>query len=77
MPLPIPTTPQRVDFLDGLVTLGGVGDPSTGGPGYAVHLYAANADMADRCFQDHDGDVLVLSLDSQFFKYLREPGTGK
>jgi homogentisate 1,2-dioxygenase len=60
MPLPIPTTPQRVDFLDGLVTLGGVGDPSTGGPGYAVHLYAANADMADRCFQDHDGDVLVV-----------------
>lgn len=25
----------------------------------------------------HDGDVLVLSLDSQFFKYLREPGSGK
>jgi membrane protease subunit HflC len=24
-----------------------------------------------------DGDVLVLSLDSQFFKYLRDPGAGK
>ena len=25
----------------------------------------------------HEGDVLVLSLDSQFFKYLQQPGIGK
>jgi homogentisate 1,2-dioxygenase len=58
-PLPIPSAPSRVDFLDGLVTLGGAGDP-TAGPGYAVHLYAANADMADRCFADGDGDLLIV-----------------
>lgn len=57
-PLPIPTT--RTDFLDGLVTLGGAGDPANGGMGYAVHLYAANADMADRCFSNADGDVLIV-----------------
>ncbi|HEY8041755.1 MAG TPA: iron-containing alcohol dehydrogenase [Polyangiaceae bacterium] len=58
-PLPIPAAPASVDFLDGLVTLGGAGDP-TAGPGYAVHLYAANADMTDRSFADADGDLLVV-----------------
>jgi homogentisate 1,2-dioxygenase len=58
-PLPIPDASERVDFLDGLVTLGGAGGASPG-PGYAVHLYAANADMTDRSFSDADGDVLVV-----------------
>ncbi|MGZ3418091.1 MAG: iron-containing alcohol dehydrogenase, partial [Polyangiales bacterium] len=55
--LDLPTHPT--DFLDGLVTLGGSGEP-TGGPGFAVHLYAASADMADRCFANVDGDVLIV-----------------
>jgi homogentisate 1,2-dioxygenase len=58
-PLPIPMQPARFDFVDGLVTLGGAGDP-TCGPGYAVHLYAANADMVDRCFSSVDGDLLIV-----------------
>ena len=58
-PLPIPTPPATVDFLDGLVTLGGAGDP-TCGPGYGIHLYAANADMTDRCFSSSDGDLLIV-----------------
>jgi homogentisate 1,2-dioxygenase len=58
-PMPLPARPARVDFLDGLVTLGGAGEP-TSGPGYAVHGYAANADMADRCFSDADGDLLIV-----------------
>jgi len=58
-PLPIPEAPASVDFLDGLVTLGGAGDP-TAGPGYAVHLYAANASMSDRSFSDQDGDLLIV-----------------
>ncbi len=41
------------------MTLGGSGDP-TSGPGWAVHLYAANRDMADRCFADADGDLLIV-----------------
>jgi homogentisate 1,2-dioxygenase len=56
-PLPIPREP--VDFLDGLRTLGGQGDPA-GGPGYAVHLYAASASMGDRCFTNADGDMLIV-----------------
>jgi homogentisate 1,2-dioxygenase len=58
-PLPIPDASARVDFLDGLVTLGGAGEPASG-PGYAVHLYAANADMIDRSFSSADGDLLVV-----------------
>jgi homogentisate 1,2-dioxygenase len=58
-PLPIPTRPACVDFVDGLVTLGGAGDP-TAGPGYAVHMYASNADMSDRSFSDADGDLLIV-----------------
>jgi homogentisate 1,2-dioxygenase len=58
-PLPLPADPARVDFFDGLTTLGGAGDPASG-PGYAVHLYAANAPMAGKSFADHDGDLLVV-----------------
>ena len=57
-PMPLPQRPARVDFLDGLATLGGAGDAM--GSGYAVHLYAANADMADRCLSNVDGDVLIV-----------------
>lgn len=58
-PMPVPASPSRVDFLDGLVTLGGAGDP-TAGPGWAVHLFAANADMDDRAFGNTDGDLLIV-----------------
>ncbi len=58
-PLPLPAASARTDFVDGLVTLGGTGDP-TCGPGYGVHLYAANADMIDRAFSSCDGDVLIV-----------------
>jgi homogentisate 1,2-dioxygenase len=57
-PLPIPEATRRVDFLDGLVTLGG--DGTSTGPGYLVHLYAANADMSDRAFSSADGDILIV-----------------
>jgi homogentisate 1,2-dioxygenase len=55
-PFPIPSTP--VDFLDGLATLAGNGDPSVQA-GVAVHLYAANAPMTDRFFHDADGELLI------------------
>jgi homogentisate 1,2-dioxygenase len=57
-PLPLPVAPDRVDFLDGLATLGG--DGTSRGPGYAVSVYAANADMVDRAFSTADGDLLVV-----------------
>ncbi|MBK7584525.1 MAG: homogentisate 1,2-dioxygenase [Myxococcales bacterium] len=58
-PMASPDETSTTDFLDGLVTLGGGGD-LVAGPGWAVHLYAANADMADRAFADADGDLLIV-----------------
>jgi homogentisate 1,2-dioxygenase len=56
-PAPIPEHPT--DFLDGLATLGGAGGASLR-RGYAVHLYAANRSMHERCFCNADGDLLII-----------------
>jgi homogentisate 1,2-dioxygenase len=56
-PLPIPAEPT--DFIDGLVTYGGNGDPATG-TGIGIHLYAANQSMDSRAFMNADGEMLVV-----------------
>jgi homogentisate 1,2-dioxygenase len=55
-PLPIPSQPT--DFVDGIVTLGGNGDPLMQ-TGSAIHVYAANAPMKDRFFYNADGELLL------------------
>lgn len=55
-PLPVPNEP--VDWLAGLATVAGSGEAGRPG-GLAVHVYAATADMGDRCFYDADGDLLI------------------
>lgn len=55
--LPMPSVPT--DFVDGLHTYGGAGDPSLR-RGFAIHLYRANRSMEHRAFYDADGDLLVL-----------------
>jgi homogentisate 1,2-dioxygenase len=56
-PLPIPSKPT--DFVDGLVTFGGNGDPATQ-YGAAMHMYAANQSMTDRFFYDADGELMII-----------------
>jgi homogentisate 1,2-dioxygenase len=56
-PLPIPQ--EKTDFIDGIVTLGGNGEPASQ-TGVAIHLYAANSSMRDRFFYDADGELLVV-----------------
>ena len=56
-PLPIPSEPT--DFVDGLVTMGGNGDPALQ-TGIAIHIYAANQSMHDRFFYSADGELLVV-----------------
>jgi homogentisate 1,2-dioxygenase len=55
--LPIPSVPT--DFVDGLHTYGGAGDPALR-RGFAIHLYCANRSMEHRAFYDADGDLLIL-----------------
>jgi homogentisate 1,2-dioxygenase len=56
-PLPTPETPT--DFVEGIVTLGGNGDPAMQ-DGVGIHLYVANASMHDRFFYNADGEMLIL-----------------
>jgi len=44
-PLPMPQTPT--DFVDGLVTMAGTGDPAAQS-GCGIHMYTANASMTHR-----------------------------
>jgi homogentisate 1,2-dioxygenase len=56
-PLPLPKKPT--DFVDGLFTMVGNGDPGLQ-TGCRVHLYAANRSMQDRYFYDADGELLIV-----------------
>jgi homogentisate 1,2-dioxygenase len=56
-PLPMPAA--ATDFVAGLATMAGNGDPAAMS-GCAIHLYAANRSMTDRFFYDADGELLVV-----------------
>ena len=56
-PFPIPEA--ATDFVDGLVTIAGSGDPAMQ-TGAAVHVYAANASMQGRYFYNADGELLLV-----------------
>src|SRR5690242_9671864 len=55
-PLPVPE--QDTDFVAGLVTMAGTGDPAAQS-GCAIHVYAANRSMR-RFFYDADGELLIV-----------------
>ena len=55
-PLPLPE--KLTDFLDGIITLGGNGDPAMQ-TGVAIHLYSCNTSMHDRFFSSADGELLI------------------
>jgi homogentisate 1,2-dioxygenase len=56
-PLPIPSEPT--DFVQGLVTMAGNGDPHAQ-TGAGVHMYTANRSMTQRCFYNADGELLIV-----------------
>ena len=56
-PLKIPA--ENTDFIQGIVTMGGNGDPAAQA-GVAIHIYAANASMQDRFFYNADGEMLIV-----------------
>jgi homogentisate 1,2-dioxygenase len=56
-PLAMPSA--ATDFVAGIATLGGNGDPAWQS-GAAIHVYAANSAMRDRFFYDADGELLIV-----------------
>jgi homogentisate 1,2-dioxygenase len=55
-PLPDPSAPT--DFVQGLITMAGTGDPAVQS-GCGIHLYAINQSMTDRVLYDADGELLI------------------
>ena len=56
---PMPWPEGQLDFVQGLSTFAGAGDPTLK-TGFAIHVYTATADMVDCAFTDIDGDLLVV-----------------
>lgn|GEM_PF-20549 len=59
---PMPYPDEEVDFLDGLTTFAGAGDPSQRA-GMAIHIYSATKAMDNRAFVNLDGDLLLVPQD--------------
>jgi homogentisate 1,2-dioxygenase len=56
---PRPAPAPGTDFVSGLWTLGGNGDPAQRS-GMAIHLYTADTSMTDRVFSNADGELLIV-----------------
>ena len=56
---PVPMPEEKTDFVEGIVTLGGSGDPAMQ-VGVGIHLYVANTSMHDRFFYNADAEMLIL-----------------
>jgi homogentisate 1,2-dioxygenase len=59
LPFKLPADGQKVDWIDGMKTIAGNGDPTLR-EGLAVHVYLANQSMDKRAFCNGDGDMLIL-----------------
>ncbi|HEX4927572.1 MAG TPA: homogentisate 1,2-dioxygenase [Burkholderiales bacterium] len=59
-PFPAPRAPT--DFIDGLATIAGSGEPAAQA-GLAVHLYRANRSMRERYFYCADGELMFVPQD--------------
>lgn len=56
---PLPLAEETTDFVDGIVTIGGNGDPAMQ-TGVAIHWYTANRSMGERFFYTADGELLLV-----------------
>ena len=65
-PFPLPT--RATDFLQGLATLAGSGDPAAQA-GIAVHLYRANRSMEGRYFWNADGELMLVPEQGTLFLF--------
>ncbi|TDL16947.1 homogentisate 1,2-dioxygenase [Rickenella mellea] len=76
-PIDIPS--ETTDFIGGLKTFGGNGDPTLR-EGLAVHLYAANSSMGKKAICNNDGDLLILpqqgrlDVQTEFGRLMVRPG---
>ncbi|XP_049802217.1 homogentisate 1,2-dioxygenase [Schistocerca nitens] len=78
LPFDLPSDDEQVDFVEGLHTVCGAGDPRTR-HGIAIHVYLCNKSMGNKCFYNSDGDFLlvpqqgVLYITTEFGKMTVSP----
>ncbi|EXJ84726.1 homogentisate 1,2-dioxygenase [Capronia epimyces CBS 606.96] len=76
---PLPDDGESVDFVQGIKTIGGHGDPVLK-EGLAVHVYTANQSMDRTAFCNNDGDLLILpqqgrlDIQTEFGHMMVRPG---
>lgn len=58
-PFDLPEESEKIDFIQGLKSLAGAGDPACKS-GLAIHIYTANIDMSKTAFYNSDGDFLIV-----------------
>lgn len=58
-PLEMGSVKTGTDFIDGLITMAGQGNPAKKN-GLAVYLYGANSSMKEKSFCSADGDMLIV-----------------
>ncbi|KAK4873701.1 hypothetical protein RN001_013061 [Aquatica leii] len=74
----LPSKNEKKDFVEGLNTVCGSGDPRLK-HGIAIHVYACNVSMKDRAFYNSDGDFLIvpqqgaLKIITEFGKMIVQP----
>ncbi|ORZ05800.1 homogentisate 1,2-dioxygenase [Absidia repens] len=77
-PFDLPSDSEKVDFIQGLKTVAGAGEPSCR-TGLAVHVYIANTNMNKSAFYNSDGDMLIvpqknsLDITTEFGKLMVHP----
>lgn len=78
-PFKLPPENEQVDFVEGMKTVAGNGDPTLR-EGLAIHMYLANTSMDKRAFCNGDGDMLILpqqgrlDIQTEFGKMMVRPG---
>ncbi|CAH1116086.1 unnamed protein product [Phaedon cochleariae] len=58
-PFDLPKTQVGIDFVRGINTICGAGDPRCK-HGLAIHVYSCNVSMENRAFYNSDGDFLIV-----------------
>lgn len=77
-PFDIPTE-GNVDFIQGIKTVAGTGDPTIR-EGLATHVYVANTSMKNKSFVNQDGEMLIvpqqgtLNIQTEFGWLYVQPG---
>lgn len=77
-PFDLPKNGEKVNFVQGLHTICGAGDPRARN-GISIHIYLCNESMTDTAFYNSDGDFLIvpqegaLDIQTEFGKMRVEP----